>query len=167
MTEKELKRLSRSDLLEMLIDQSVELKKAQKSLRSAESELSSRRIAIDEAGSIAEASLRVNGVFEAAQAACEQYMENIRTLSEHQEEVCRRREEESVQKAAARLTETEYRCAELEAETKEKCEKMLAKAKAESEAYWNEISQKLEAFCSKHAEVRELLNSSLMDRIDR
>ena len=84
MTEKDLKRLSRADLLEMLIDQSVELKKTKKRLRNAENKLGVREIAIDEAGSIAEAALQINGVFEAAQNACEQYMENIRTLSDRQ-----------------------------------------------------------------------------------
>ena len=165
MTEKDLKRLSRADLLEMLIDQSVELKRTQKRLNTAEEELNSRQIAIDEAGSIADAALRLNGVFEAAQAACAQYMENIRALSDRQEEVCRCREEESVQKASALLAETEKRCAALEAETKEKCEKMLAKAKADSAAYWENVSEKLESFCSQHAEVRELLNTPRMTGI--
>jgi len=67
MTEKELKRLSRADLLEMLIDQSKELRKTQKNLQKAKAELAKRKIAIDEAGSIAEAALRLNGIFEAAQ----------------------------------------------------------------------------------------------------
>lgn len=164
MTEKELRRLSRADLLEMLIDQGVELRKTQKRLKAARNELKSRRIAIDEAGSIAEAALQINGIFEAAQASCEQYMENIRTLSDRQEAVCKRREEESIQSANVRLAETERRCAALEAQTKEKCEKMVAEAKAESSAYWDDVSRKLKAFCSEHAEVRDLLSFSKMNR---
>ena len=164
MTEKDLKKLSRADLLEMLIDQSVELKKTQEELRSAEEKLNERQIAIDEAGSIAEAALRLNGVFESAQVSCEQYMENIRSLSQRQEEVCRRREEESIQTAAQRLAETEKLCASMEAETQEKCKLMVEKAKAESAAYWDEAYQKLEAYCSKHAEVQDILNYSRMNR---
>ena len=164
MTEKDLKKLSRADLLEMLIDQSEELKKVQENLRVAEEKLNERQLAVDEAGSIAEAALRLNGVFEAAQASCEQYMENIRTLSDRQEEVCRKREEESVQQAALRLAETEKICASMEEQTKDKCEKMIAKARAESAAYWDEAYQKLEAYCSKHAEVRDILNFSRMNR---
>ena len=159
MTEKDLKRLSRADLLEMLIDQSVDLNKIKKRLRNAENKLGVREIAIDEAGSIAEAALQINGVFEAAQNACEQYMENIRTLSDRQEAISRQREEESSRRISARIEETERRCAEMEAEAKEKCEKMLEKAKADSEAYWEDVSQKLEEFCSRHAEVRDVLNT--------
>lgn len=45
-----------------------------------EQERSSRRIELDEAGSIAEASLKLSGVFEAAQDAADRYLENIRLL---------------------------------------------------------------------------------------
>lgn len=45
-------------------------------------------IKINQAGSIAEASLQLNQVFEAAQQAAEQYLENIRSLSGRQEQVC-------------------------------------------------------------------------------
>jgi len=165
MTEKELKRLSRTDLLEMLIDQSKELQKTKKLLEAAEAELQSREIAIEDAGSIAEASLRLNGVFEAAQNACQQYMENVRTLSDRQEEACRQREQESIEIAAARLAETERICAEMEAKTKERCASMLSKAKSEAAAYWDEMYRKLEAYRANHAEVRELLNTS--PRINR
>lgn len=55
MTEKELRRLSRADLLEMLVDQSVELETVKKKLAAAEEALASRVIEINSAGSIAEA----------------------------------------------------------------------------------------------------------------
>ena len=52
MTEKELRRLSRADLLEMLVDQSVELETVKKKLAAAEEALASRVIEINSAGSI-------------------------------------------------------------------------------------------------------------------
>lgn len=160
MNEKELRRLSRADLLEILIDQSRELQSTQNKLREAECALENREIAINNAGSIAEAALTLSGVFEAAQTSCNQYIENIRSLNERQDEICRRREAESLRKAEDMLADTEKRCAVLEAETKEKCAEMLKKAQAEADSYWEDVSRKLEAFCSKHAEVRELLNAS-------
>lgn len=84
MTAKELKRLSRADLLEMLIDQSKELQEVREKLEKAEAELHKREIAIHNAGSIAEASLMLNGVFEAAQAACKEYVENTQKYCEAQ-----------------------------------------------------------------------------------
>lgn len=163
MTEKELRRLSRADLLEMLIDQNVELNRLKARLAEAEEELRSRSIAIDEAGSIAEAALEINGVFEAAQAACEQYVENIRSLSGRQEEVCRRREEESARKAQALLDEAQRRCETLERETREDCERMVEEAREASEAYWDDVAHKLEAFCANHAEVLEIFGAIRMN----
>ena len=116
MTEKELKRLTRADLLEMLIAQSEELRQVKERLKIAEAALANRVIEIDNAGSIAEASLRLNGVFEAAQAACEQYTENIRLLSERSQLVCRRMEEESREQAERLLEQTRRRCEEMEAQ---------------------------------------------------
>ena len=82
MTEKELRRLSRMDLLEMLLEQSREVERLQKELETVNNQLSDRRIMEQEAGSIAEASLKLNKVFEAAQQAADQYLENIRIRSE-------------------------------------------------------------------------------------
>ena len=71
MTEKELRRLSRMDLLEMLLEQSREVERLQKELETVKNQLSDRRIMEQEAGSIAEASLKLNKVFEAAQQAAD------------------------------------------------------------------------------------------------
>ena len=81
MTDKDLKRLRRDELLEMLIVQSKKMEQLQEELDAARAALESREIMLQEAGSIAEASLRINGVFEAAQAAAQQYLENVRRMS--------------------------------------------------------------------------------------
>lgn len=82
MTEKELRRLSRMDLLEMLLEQSKEVERLRAELETVKKQLEDRRIMEQEAGSIAEAALRLNKVFEAAQQAADQYLENIRTQAE-------------------------------------------------------------------------------------
>ncbi len=101
MTDKELKHLSRSGLLEMLLAQVEENKKLKMQLNSMQTQLDNRRIVMNEAGSIAEAALQLNGVFEAAQNAAAQYLENIRQLSDKGEDICRRMEEEAKKKADA------------------------------------------------------------------
>ncbi len=81
MTEKEMKRLKRAELLEMLVEQMKENERLKEQLREKEEELQNRKIKIDQAGSIAEAALALNGVFEAAQAAAQQYLESIQQES--------------------------------------------------------------------------------------
>lgn len=84
MKDQSLKNLSRSELLEILLMQSrkidalnLEIQQLQAELQETHQQLEQRQINLTEAGSIAEAALRLNGVFEAAQAACDQYVENI------------------------------------------------------------------------------------------
>ena len=81
MTDKELRRLSRSELLEMLIAQMKENAALQSRLELAEARLNDRQIAVEKAGTLAEASLSLNGVFQAAEAAAQQYLENIEHMS--------------------------------------------------------------------------------------
>lgn len=119
----------------MLIDLSEELNQTKEQLHKAEEKLQNRKIMIDRAGSLAEASLQLNGVFEAAEAAGEQYLENIRDLSDRQEEICRRIERECREKARRRLEEVEKRCMMMEAETKHRCERMQLLAKAVADRY--------------------------------
>ena len=79
MTEKELRRLSRRELLEMLITRNERLTEE---LQQARKELSDRKLIQERAGSMAEAALQLNGVFEAADRAAKQYLETIRRMAE-------------------------------------------------------------------------------------
>lgn len=81
MTDKELRRLSRAELLEMLLAQTEENERLRKRLVEVERSLDDRRIEASRAGSLAEASLRLNGVFQAADQAANQYLENVRRLA--------------------------------------------------------------------------------------
>ena len=139
MTEKELRRLSRADLLEMLIDQSEQLQELKTKYEQAEQALQQRQLSIQNAGSIAEAALQLSGVFDAAQDAADQYLDNVRALAEHEE----RRTQAIMEQSGRMLLEAEKRCEKMEAETKIACAEMVAKAKAESQAYWEEVQSKL------------------------
>ena len=81
MTDKELKKLSRYELLEMLLEQSKEVQRLKEELEKANALLEERQILIHNAGSIAQAALKLNGVFEAAQKAADQYLENIKQIN--------------------------------------------------------------------------------------
>lgn len=157
MTENELRKLSRAELLEMLLKLSTENQQLNEKLEIAEAELHNRQIKIDTAGSIAEASLQLNGVFEAAQAACRQYTENIESLCQRQEVICSRLEEESRAKANALLLAAKKQQIAMMHDTEVQCAEMTRQAKAQSEAYWNEVFGKLEKFYAEHVELRDLL----------
>lgn len=150
MADNELKKLGRKDLLELLVEKEKEVQELKAKLEQAEKELAKKEIILDEAGSIAEASLKLSGIFEAAQAACAQYTDNIANLSQRQARICAQREAESLERAKSMLNET-----------RQTCNEMLEKAKTESQEYWDNVSGKLNSFVAEHAELKQLLK--LMD----
>lgn len=120
--EKSYKRLSRSELLELLIAESEKNESLQQQLKEAQEKLVDRELKQNNAGSIAEAALSLNGVFTAAEAACAQYIENIERLSVEQERMCARREAESRKKATQIIAEATERAEKIEAATKKRYE---------------------------------------------
>ncbi len=158
MTDKELRKLKRADLLSIMLEQSREIEQLRQKLNTAEASLRDRTIKIEQAGSIAEASLQLSGVFEAAQLACQQYTQNIAQLSQKQDEICAQREKESRAQAEQILADAKKQAAEQQREAEKKCAEMLASAKAQSQAYWDELSAKLNGLMKEHAEMRQLLS---------
>ena len=75
MTEKDLKKLNRYQLLELLIEQTERADQLQARLEAIEKRLKEQNLKISAMGSIAEASLQLGGVFEAAQQAADIYIE--------------------------------------------------------------------------------------------
>ncbi len=132
MTEKELKKLSRIEILEIMLEQSKEIEQLKGIVAEQEAKISDRAIKVEEAGSIAEASLALNGVMEAAQNAATQYLENIKSLNDNQEEICKRK-----------IEETDSKCAALQMSVQESCENM----KAEAAKYCKELKEKIETEC--------------------
>lgn len=85
-TEKELRKLSRIELLQLLVHQTKEVEKLREQLEIAENKLKEKEILLSEAGNIAEAALKINNVMEAAQAAADQYLQNIAQLEKRYKE---------------------------------------------------------------------------------
>ena len=114
MTEKELKKLTRKQLLELLLKQIQRSDALEEELKAANQRISDRNLMQSEAGSIAAASLKLNGVFEAAEAAAAQYLENIAKLNEDHELVYERAKAEAKEKADALVEAAEKLCREAE-----------------------------------------------------
>lgn len=77
MDAKELKRLNRKQLLELLLIQIERADDLEHRLEEAEKKLKSREIREMKAGTLAEAALQLSGIFEAAQEAADLYLENV------------------------------------------------------------------------------------------
>ena len=102
MAKSELRRLNREQLLQLLLETEEENERLKEENAQLRAQLQERFIRVEKCGSLAEAALALNGVFEAADAACRQYMENIEqrfdAAMRQSEEKCRRMEEEAARK---------------------------------------------------------------------
>ena len=158
MTDKDLRKLNRVELLQMLLEQGRQNDALRAQLDQANAQLASRQVALDEAGSIAEAAMQLNQVFASAQRAADQYLENIRTLSGRQEAVCAKREAESRSKCEQMLAETQKKCQSLEEQTRARCEAMTSEAERQSAAVRDEAKLRLDQLLAQQAGLRSLLN---------
>lgn len=96
---KKMQKLSRMELLELLLEQTSENERLRAKLEKAETVLADRHLAAMEAGDLATAVLAVNDVVGAAQRAAQQYLYNIEELKRETEVACARMLEEARQEA--------------------------------------------------------------------
>ena len=78
MEQKDLKKIKRAELLELMLAQAQRIKELEIELTKVREELNSKKLKIKESGSIAEASLKLNKVFESAQLAADQYYDGFK-----------------------------------------------------------------------------------------
>lgn len=157
MTDNEIKKLSRAELLEILIEQTKEREVEKKQLLELQGKLMSREIKISQAGSIAEASMQLNGVFEAAQEAAKQYLENIERLDLDRQVECEKAKKEASQEADQILSQAHQEADQILSQAHGEADEIVRKAKQEASQYWTEVSEKLEKFYNDHRGLRELL----------
>ena len=84
MTDREVHKLKRVELLELLLELSKENDKLKDENEKLKEKLNDKTLYIVNCGSIAEAAMQLCGVFEAAQNAADCYLENIK-LMHHRE----------------------------------------------------------------------------------
>ena len=78
MADTELRKLNRKELLTMLVEITQRCDELEEELESTKAKLEDKNLEINNAGSLAEAVLKINGVMEAADKATKQYLENIK-----------------------------------------------------------------------------------------
>ncbi len=78
MTEKDVKKLSRLELLDILVEQGKENDQLKLELEDLKKELAARNIVVQNSGTLAEAALGLAEVFEKADEAAEIYLINVK-----------------------------------------------------------------------------------------
>lgn len=81
----DLKKLSRLELLEILLEQSKRIEELEEQVNILNTEINSKKIEINEIGSLAEASLKVTEIFKSADEAANIYINNVKEKSKEEE----------------------------------------------------------------------------------
>lgn len=132
MDEKALNKLSIVELQSLLLAQQQELSQLREQLQVTQAQLAERQLAVEEAGSIAQAALQLSGIFENAQQAADQYLENVASLHARQEADYLQRLAEADQQAQQLLQAAQQQCSSLEQQ-----------AQTKADYYWDVLSDKI------------------------
>jgi len=147
MTDKQLRSLNKTQLFSLLHQQELEIER----LTEENAKLTDHNFNLEQAGSLAEASLAVSNVIQAAQSAADIYLESIRQVE------------------ADKLEALE----KLEDEAKARAFREIARKNAESEAYIERLvidmlrmfDSQVSSFASMKEELTELVNRNKLQHL--
>lgn len=159
MTDRELKNLSKAELIDIILRQTAEEEKLMRQVEALSRQVENRTLAVRDIGSIAQAALEVNGVFASAQSAADQYLATIlemkqttqlqcRDMVEKTKEYCDKMENEAMNKCTAMETDTKNRCSELLYDAQEKAKITLASLTSALRDYYLAHEEQLSALPS-------------------
>ena len=107
MVSKELKKLSRRELVDIIYQMKKNEEQMQEEITSLQAQLQDRRIRISEAGSISEAAMSITDVFLTAQTTADLYLHEISCMKEDAQKECAQIIEEARKKAEKILLDAE------------------------------------------------------------
>ena len=150
MTDKEFKRLSRAQLIDIIYQLQLKQKTLEDEKRELEEEVSDKRIRMHQAGNIAEASLAIHKVMQSAQDAAEQYLEEIRILRQETEERSRRILEKAQKDADAIILNAQ-----------KEAHALIAQARKELDAMKTQARKEVEEQASRKNQARQNIDSAV------
>ena len=87
MSKGDLHKLGKTELLQIIYEQEKQIASLKKEVEDLNKKINDRTIELEEAGSIAEASLRINKIFEEAQKAADEYLNSVKKLGKSKPKV--------------------------------------------------------------------------------
>lgn len=159
MTDKDLRRLNRAELLDILYEQRKRYEDSLAENQALRQQLEDRTLRIASAGSIAEAALQVNGVFEAAQAAADQYLASVKAA---EAEMVQKTDEAQRQREAI-VQDAKRQAEKIVQDAQAQADKLLSEADAQADTRWAEFRKNADALIHAHDELRMLIQNRPTD----
>lgn len=153
MTDKEFKRLSRSQLIEIIYQFQIKVEELNQENQKLNEALEDKRLRITRAGNIAEAALGVNQVMEAAQNAAQQYLEEIQALYSEIDNECQNIRMKANAEAEAVIRRAKADAAEIIRQAQTEASAVIGQARTEADAIVYQKKQKI----SEETELEKIL----------
>ena len=153
MTDKDLRRLSRAELLDILYEQRKRYEDSLAENQALRQQLEDRTLRI------AEAAIQVNGVFEAAQAAADQYLASVKAATA---EMVQKTDEAQRQRETI-IQDAKQQAGQIVQDAQAQADRILAEAGAQVDARWAEFQKNADALIHAHDELRSLIQNRQAD----
>lgn len=149
MTEKEMKNLSKLQLLGLLRDQEVEIEQLTSESGMLKAQLRKQQTEMQSMGAVTETAMDMTTLMHAAQRSADVYLENIRKMEEASRIKTEQLEELVRQRVETMLRENEQKCAVAEAQQKQAVDDL-----------WVEFQQRLSQYASVFSALQEAIKRS-------
>ena len=139
--------LSKNEMMMVMHDQEQEIEKLKAKVAELQAALDNYEIKVSDAGSLADASAQISGLFEAAQLTAEVYLDNLKKQAEKSDQI---------------LADVEKQANEIIGEAEDVAQKRLAAADVEIENKWSVIESRLLKMYESHQGLKELVESGIL-----
>lgn len=153
MTDKEFKRLNRSQLIEIIYQFQIKVEELTLENQSLNTALEDKRLRITRAGNIAEAALEVNNVMQSAQNAAQQYLDEIQALYSEIDNECQNIRTKAQTEADAVILQAKADAGEIIAQAQTEAAAVIRQARTEADAILSGAAKKQAA----DAELEKIL----------
>jgi hypothetical protein len=160
MTEKQMRSLGKTDLLTIMRKQEEEIERLGAENKTLSERLAQRALIMEDAGSIAEASLRIGGVMQAAQESANIYLESLRVMEAEYKGLLAKQEGESGRRAAEIIEEADRRAAEILREADRRAAARETLEKQTVDALWEDFKNRADQFLKAHAELGDMIRGN-------
>ena len=145
MTDKEFKRLNRSQLIEIIYQFQIKVEELTQENETLQAALEDKRLRITRAGNIAEAALAVNNVMQSAQNAAQQYLDEIQALYSEIDQECQNLRIKANGEADAVIQQAKTEAAEMIAQARTEAAAVISRAQREAAAIVEKANQRRNA----------------------
>lgn len=153
MTDKELKHLSRMELIDIIYELQKQNEQNAAQIEKLQAALDEKELHIENAGSIAEAAVQISGVLEAAQAAADQYLLSIRAATADMDA----RAQAAEQQRDALLADAKKQSDEMLQSAQSRAQALENEAEKQVSEKWDRFEQRVMDLIQAHEKLRSLV----------